>query len=89
MCLQQEQALQKAFEVDSTPLMVLPWQVLSVLCDILSEIVIFAISNVGHAIQSALAKGNVDPALVDDVVLGCGMPEAETGELLSVYLCCF
>lgn len=33
----------------------------------------------GHAIQSAIAKAKIDPGLVDDVFLGCGMPEAETG----------
>src|SRR3569623_2703306 len=33
----------------------------------------------GHAIQHALAKGGVDPAEVEDVVLGCGQPEGATG----------
>lgn len=33
----------------------------------------------GHAIQSALEKAQIDPGLVDDVILGCGMPEGETG----------
>ena len=36
----------------------------------------------GHVIRSALEKANVDPALVDDVFMGCGMPEAETGAVL-------
>jgi acetyl-CoA C-acetyltransferase len=33
----------------------------------------------GHAIQNAISKAKIDPALVDDVILGCGMPEGETG----------
>lgn len=33
----------------------------------------------GHAISSALKKANLEPSLVEDVVMGCGMPEAETG----------
>eukprot|EP00602_Paraphysomonas_sp_CaronLab_P000597 CAMPEP_0185023360 /NCGR_PEP_ID=MMETSP1103-20130426/6037_1 /TAXON_ID=36769 /ORGANISM="Paraphysomonas bandaiensis, Strain Caron Lab Isolate" /LENGTH=397 /DNA_ID=CAMNT_0027555921 /DNA_START=54 /DNA_END=1247 /DNA_ORIENTATION=+ len=33
----------------------------------------------GHAIQNAIRKANVEPDLVDDVILGCGMPEGETG----------
>ncbi len=33
-----------------------------------------------HAIQSALAQApGLDPALVDDVIVGCAMPEAEQG----------
>lgn len=35
----------------------------------------------GHVIRSALEKVSLDPALVDDVFMGCGMPEAETGSL--------
>lgn len=33
----------------------------------------------GHAIKSAIEKAGIDKALVDDVILGCGMPEGETG----------
>jgi acetyl-CoA C-acetyltransferase len=33
----------------------------------------------GHAIQNAISKAKIDPGLVDDVFLGCGMPEGETG----------
>jgi len=33
----------------------------------------------GHAIQSAIAKANIDPSMVEDVIMGCGMPEGETG----------
>jgi len=33
----------------------------------------------GHAIQAAIAKAGIDPAAVEDVIMGCGMPEGETG----------
>ncbi|HZT21178.1 MAG TPA: acetyl-CoA C-acyltransferase [Dongiaceae bacterium] len=33
----------------------------------------------GHAVQHAVARAGVDPAEVDDVVLGCSMPEGATG----------
>ena len=33
----------------------------------------------GHAIASAVARSGVDPAEVEDVVLGCGLPEGATG----------
>mmetsp|Transcript_45186 Transcript_45186/g.102042 ORF Transcript_45186/g.102042 Transcript_45186/m.102042 type:complete len:397 (-) Transcript_45186:362-1552(-) len=33
----------------------------------------------GHAIAAAVAKAGIDPAMVDDVIMGCGMPEGETG----------
>jgi acetyl-CoA C-acetyltransferase len=33
----------------------------------------------GHAIQAAIAKANIDPGMVEDVIMGCGMPEGETG----------
>lgn len=29
--------------------------------------------------QAAIARANIDPAMVDDVILGCAMPEGETG----------
>ncbi|HKF60685.1 MAG TPA: acetyl-CoA C-acyltransferase [Dongiaceae bacterium] len=33
----------------------------------------------GHAVQHAVARAAVDPAEVDDVVMGCAMPEGATG----------
>ena len=33
----------------------------------------------GHAVQHAVARAVVDPAEVDDVVMGCAMPEGATG----------
>ncbi len=33
----------------------------------------------GHVIQHAIAKAGVDPAQVEDVVIGCGQPEGATG----------
>jgi acetyl-CoA C-acetyltransferase len=33
----------------------------------------------GHAIKHAVQKAGVDPAMVEDVFMGCGMPEGETG----------
>jgi acetyl-CoA C-acetyltransferase len=33
----------------------------------------------GHVIQAAIARANVEPSAVEDVILGCGMPEGETG----------
>jgi acetyl-CoA C-acetyltransferase len=33
----------------------------------------------GHAVAHAVARAEVDPAEVDDVVLGCSMPEGATG----------
>jgi acetyl-CoA C-acetyltransferase len=33
----------------------------------------------GHAIQHAVARAKVDPAAVEDVILGCGFPEGATG----------
>jgi acetyl-CoA C-acetyltransferase len=33
----------------------------------------------GHAIQHAIARARIDPAQVEDVVLGCGQPEGATG----------
>ncbi len=33
----------------------------------------------GHAIQHAVARAGVDPAEIEDVVLGCGGPEGATG----------
>ncbi len=33
----------------------------------------------GHAVRHAVARANVDPAEVEDVILGCAMPEGATG----------
>ncbi|MFO1088032.1 MAG: acetyl-CoA C-acyltransferase [Hyphomicrobiales bacterium] len=33
----------------------------------------------GHAVRHAVARAGVDPAEVDDVILGCAMPEGATG----------
>jgi len=33
----------------------------------------------GHVIQAAIAQAKIDPAMVDDVIMGCAMPEGETG----------
>jgi hypothetical protein len=33
----------------------------------------------GHVIAAALKKANIDPGQVEDVIMGCGMPEGETG----------
>ena len=37
----------------------------------------------GHAIKSALAKAGIDPGAVEDVVMGCGMPEGATGNNIA------
>jgi acetyl-CoA C-acetyltransferase len=33
----------------------------------------------GHAVKHAMERARVDPAEVDDVVIGCGLPEGATG----------
>src|SRR5262249_33318177 len=33
----------------------------------------------GHAIEQAVQRANVDPTEIDDVILGCAMPEGATG----------
>ena len=37
----------------------------------------------GHVIEHAVARAGIDPALIEDVVLGCGMPEGETGHNIA------
>ncbi len=37
----------------------------------------------GHAIAHAVARAAVEPAEVEDVVLGCGMPEGATGKNIA------
>ncbi len=33
----------------------------------------------GHAVKHAMERASVDPAEVDDVIMGCGLPEGATG----------
>jgi len=33
----------------------------------------------GHAVQAAVARAGIDPAMIEDCAIGCGFPEAETG----------
>src|SRR5580704_4352273 len=33
----------------------------------------------GHVVKHALERAGIDPAEVDDVVMGCGLPEGATG----------
>jgi acetyl-CoA C-acetyltransferase len=37
----------------------------------------------GHAIAHAVARAGVEPGEVEDVVLGCGMPEGATGKNIA------
>jgi acetyl-CoA C-acetyltransferase len=37
----------------------------------------------GHAIQHAVQRAKVDPAEIEDVVLGCGIPEGATGHNIA------
>ena len=37
----------------------------------------------GHAIKSALARAGIDPGEVEDVFMGCGMPEGATGNNIA------
>jgi acetyl-CoA C-acetyltransferase len=37
----------------------------------------------GHAIQHAVQRAKVDPAEIEDVVLGCGVPEGATGHNIA------
>jgi acetyl-CoA C-acetyltransferase len=37
----------------------------------------------GHVIKHAVERAGVDPALVEDVILGCGLPEAATGHNIA------
>jgi len=37
----------------------------------------------GHAIKSAIARAGIDPAEVEDVFMGCGMPEGATGNNIA------
>lgn len=37
----------------------------------------------GHVIQQAVARAKIDPAEVEDVILGCGLPEGATGHNIA------
>ena len=37
----------------------------------------------GHAVKHALRRAGLDPAEVDDVVMGCGLPEGATGHNIA------
>src|SRR3984885_2623035 len=37
----------------------------------------------GHAVKSAIAKAGIDPGEVEDVFMGCGMPEGATGNNIA------
>jgi acetyl-CoA C-acetyltransferase len=37
----------------------------------------------GHAVKSAIAKAGLDAAEVEDVIMGCGMPEGATGNNIA------
>lgn len=37
----------------------------------------------GHAIQHAVARAGVDPAEIEDITLGCGLPEGATGNNIA------
>jgi len=37
----------------------------------------------GHAIQHAVSRAGIDPAEVEDVILGCGLPEGATGKNIA------
>ena len=37
----------------------------------------------GHAVKHAIAKAGIDPAEVEDVYMGCGMPEGATGNNIA------
>lgn len=37
----------------------------------------------GHAISHAVARSGLDPAEIEDVILGCGLPEGATGQNIA------
>ncbi len=43
----------------------------------------------GHAIKAAVARAGVDPAEVDDVLIGCATPEGATGSNIARQAACF
>lgn len=36
-----------------------------------------------HVVQHAVARGGIDPAIIEDVLLGCGYPEGTTGRNIA------
>ena len=34
----------------------------------------------GHAVKHSIERANLDPAEIDDVIMGCGTPEGATGQ---------
>ena len=37
----------------------------------------------GHAVQHAVQRAGIDPASVDDVIMGCATPEGATGSNIA------
>src|SRR5919202_2569149 len=37
----------------------------------------------GHALQHAMARANLDPSEIDDVIMGCANPEGATGRNIA------
>jgi acetyl-CoA acetyltransferase len=37
----------------------------------------------GHAIQHAVARANIDPESVEDVIMGCGMPQGTQSQNIA------
>ena len=37
----------------------------------------------GHVVKEAVKRAGVDPALIEDVIMGCGMPQDETGHNIA------
>lgn len=37
----------------------------------------------GHVVQAAVARAGIDPAEVEDVIIGCGIPEGATGSNIA------
>ena len=37
----------------------------------------------GHAVQHAVARAGIDPAEIEDVTMGCGLPEGATGNNIA------
>ena len=33
----------------------------------------------GHAVKAAIERAGIDPASIEDVIMGCGLPEGTTG----------
>ncbi|MEP7032241.1 MAG: acetyl-CoA C-acyltransferase, partial [Pseudolabrys sp.] len=37
----------------------------------------------GHVIKHAVERAKIDPAEIDDVIMGCGFPERATGQNIA------